>query len=388
MSKTIKVLIIIVALLILVIGGFFIYQKYFKSNNSSGNSVVPANNANKTVSIPNAVLSNKFGFLSGGPESYSQIKDYGAAWVRPHPGPFLWDAMQQNITSDISFENSDELVKTAQENQLGTLATLWPFAEWDQKNQTNSSNCAVSENDEFLPKNDQKGRGDYLPAHRCAPFDWDKYYEWLRKTVERYDGDGISDMPGLEIPIKYWEVMNEPDLQDNMDGRLTFWRDSPEQYAKLLIESSKIIKQADPDAQVLIAGAAGGNPTFLDFYRKVFSNKEALTSFDLGNVHCISNDENNDFNVSAYKKMLSEFGINKDVWVTEAENMKGTNLQENFELTKKSTEGAILAGAKRIFYTRYDFADTRKDMSEKNEPTNEQIKESQNLYKSITEEFK
>ena len=28
--------------------------------------------------------------------------------------------------------------------------------------------------------------------------------------VERYDGDGVDDMPGLEIPVKHWEIDNEP----------------------------------------------------------------------------------------------------------------------------------------------------------------------------------
>lgn len=364
----------LIVILIVASSGVFVYFKWFKKTD-----VIPA----VKISIPQVILDNKFGFLGAGPESASTVKEYGASWLRPHPGPFVWDAMQEGNQSDISFEDSDKLVKDAQKNQVGILATLFPFAEWDQQNRPDANKCAVSENDEFLPTNDKKGRGDYLPAHRCAPNDWNAYVNWVQKVVERYDGDGQDDMKDLKIPIKYWEVMNEPDLPVMADGRLVFWLDSPEQYAKLLIETSKIIKQADPDAKVLIAGAAGGNPEFLNFYTQVFKNTDTQTAFDLGNVHCISNEQGSDFNVSSYKKILTDAGITKPIWVTEAENMKGNSLQENADLTKQSTTGAIAAGAERIFYTRYNLGDTRKNMSEKSEESPESIKQSQDLYRAI-----
>lgn len=377
MNAFLKVLTVLIIAIVLGAGGYFLWKKYSDTPQSS-NSSFPTK-----IEIPKKILDNKFGFLSAGPDSAAEVVKYDASWQRPHPGPFVWDAMQKGNNSEISFESSDKIVKDAQENQVGILATLFPFAEWDQNNRPDAIKCAVSENDEFLSTNDKKGRGDYLPSHRCAPNDWNAYNQWIAKIVERYDGDGQDDMKDLKIPIKYWEVMNEPDLPVMTDGRLVFWLDTPEQYAKLLTETNKIIKQADPDAKVLIAGAAGGSPEFLNFYRQVLKNPEALTSFDIGNVHCISNDENSDFNVSAYKKMLSEFNLTQPIWVTEAENMNGQTLQENAELTKKSTQGALAAGALRIFYTRYNFEDFRKDMSEKNAESEESITKSQELYKSM-----
>jgi hypothetical protein len=109
----------------------------------------------------------------------------------------------------------------------------------------------------------------------------------------------------------------------------------------------------------------------LGFYRKVFAVAEVKNSFDIGNIHCISNDNGtNDFNVGAYKKMLADFGITKPIWVTEAEAMNGKTADQNFENTKKGTAGAIAAGAERIFYTRYNFDDFRTDMSKINGPSN------------------
>jgi hypothetical protein len=233
----------------------------------------------------------------------------------------------------------------------------------------------VGTDDEFLPKNDKKGRGSYLPQYRCNPSDWEAYQSWVEAIVERYDGDGVDDMPKLQVPVKYWEVMNEPDLQyqssapQNAGSSLNFYKQGPSEYAELLIATNEAIKAADPDAQVLIAGAAGADSRMLGFYTSVFENSAAKTAFDIGNVHCISNDQQtHDFNVAAYKKMLSDAGITgKSIWVTEAEAFyqKNTTADQNYESTKASTTGAISAGAERIFFTRYTFDDFRKDMSEK-----------------------
>lgn len=392
MSIIIKVFIVIIVLVLLAGGGYFIYKTYFVKKPTAESQ---PSTSNLPLTIPQDILENKFGFLGGGPESSGIIQSTGAAWIRPHPGLFLWDSMQKDANSEVSFTHTDREVKEIQENQLGALVTLWPFADWDQKMRTDAEQCRVSDNDEFLPKNDIKDRGDYLPQYRCNPKNWDKYQTWVKTVVERYDGDGISDMPGLKIPIKYWEVMNEPDLTSPAgEDRLDFYKEDGAAYAEILIKTSMVIRQADPNAQILIAGAAGGNPTFLNFYRGIFKNKDTYTAFDIANVHCISNDTGNDFNVSSYKNMLQEFGIDKPIWVTEAENMTGKTLSENAELTKTSTQGAISAGAKKIFYTRYNFNDFRKNMSEKSpeeskkeEEPKGSVQESLEIYKDIFENY-
>ncbi len=37
----------------------------------------------------------------------------------------------------------------------------------------------------------------------------EQYYDYLYHVVERYDGDGINDMPGLKRPVIYFELGNE-----------------------------------------------------------------------------------------------------------------------------------------------------------------------------------
>lgn len=338
-------------------GGYFVYTKFIREQES------PAGVSTGVVlSIPNSITENKFGFLSGAPEEGRRIKEYGGKWARPHPGPFLWDAMQKSKDSEISFNKTDKLVKDFQKEEVGLLITLWPFADWDQKQRDNASDYQVSDNDEFLPKGGLFGeRMDYLPRYRGNPVDWTAYEKWIKAVVERYDGDGQNDMPGLKMPIKYWEVMNEPDLtppeEFGEDARLQFYTQDGKAYGELLIKTSKYIKDEDPDAQVLIAGAAGGNDRFLSFYKDVFSNTEAVKAFDIGNVHCISNDNYESFNVEPYKAFLESFAIDKPIWVTEAEAVVSDDPDINATQTLYSTRKALELGAKRIFFTRQKFID-------------------------------
>lgn len=358
-----------------------------------------------SVNIEDKILKNKFGWLGGGSEDDgSIISDMGGAWVRPHPGAFLWDAMQKSYDGEIDFTQTDEQIKNYSKNNLGILVTLWPFADWDQENLLNASECMVSSEDEFLPKNDKKGRIDYLSQYRCNPNDWDTYSDWVKKIVERYDGDGVDDMPGLKMPIKYWEVMNEPDLSykstlpEDEAGSLNFYKQGPIEYGELLKKTYLAIKDADSEAQVLIAGAAGGDDKFIGFYEEMFDSVEGIEDyFDIGNVHCISNDrDTQDFNVAAYKKMLDNYKIDKPIWVTEAEAMYGDTEEENYQNTLTSTQNAIDLGVERIFFTQYDFQVKRFDMGmegqkEKKEKEKEEDKDlssSTELYKDLIENLR
>jgi len=364
--------VVLVVILILGIGGYFLAGFLRDDKDKSNTESVLTG---EKISIPQKVMDNKFGWLGGGEEDTGEgIVEKQAGWARPHPGAFVWDMSQQSKSSEIDFTLADKEISNYQKNDLGILATIWPFADWDQKNLADAESCKVLANDEFLPSNDKKGRGSYLPQYRCNPSDWEAYQKYVGAAVERYDGDGQNDMPGLKMPIKYWEVMNEPDLQyqNNLpqgeeDRSLNFYKQGPVEYAQLLIKTSQAIRLADSEAKVLIAGAAGADSRMLNFYRQVFAVSGTKTAFDIGNIHCISNDrETQDFNVGPYKSMLAEFSLDQPIWVTEAEAMSGTSADVNYESTKISTTNAITAGAQRIFFTRDDFGDTRTDMSKLN----------------------
>lgn len=365
--KAWRIALIIFGIVFLVGISFLIYSKFFRSEQEENGA-----ETSEEVAIPDKVLSNKFGFLSGGEPENPFVGEVGGAWIRPHPGSFLWDSMQKSEGSEIDFTSTDEEITVQQKQNYGTLVTLWPFAEWDQLNHEAPEACEVSENDEFLYKPSGKRGEEYIPLHRCNPQDWTEYSEWVKAVVERYDGDGINDMPGLEIPVKYWEVMNEPDLSqpepfepEEDSSTLDFYMEDSGAYALLLINTNESIKEADPEAKVLIAGAAGGNEEFIGFYEKVLENTETHDAFDIGNIHCISNDQTtHDFNVGVYKELLESFGLDKPIWVTEAESMVSDDVDLNASSTFLSTENAIALGAEKIFYTRYDF-EIRGDLNDR-----------------------
>ena len=87
----------------------------------------------------------------------------------------------------------------------------------------------------------------------------EKYIFFVQKLVERYDGDGIDDMPGLKNPVKYWQVDNEPDLgtQD--------W----EGYAHLMEITYKAIKSACPECKVIMGGLAQGDRGLDKFFTPI-----------------------------------------------------------------------------------------------------------------------
>jgi len=300
----------------------------------------------------------RFGFVRNASSiEEEKIKDTGATWFRPNFGFFAWGAMQKDANAPIDFSKTDELVRNTQKEGLNLLITLFPFADWDQK--SNGERCKVLANDGGLPQK----KGDFetpgLPYYRCNPVNWAAYQKWLTAVVKRYHGD-----------VLYYEIGNEPDLTLGQDPKNTegtvYYLDSPEHYAELLQKTYMDIKSANSDAQVLIAAPAGVQPQFQKFWQGVFSIPKIADYFDIGNMHCISapNQDKNDptsvsaadLNVTFYKNLLSNYKISKPIWITEAENIQGNNVEENVARLKDSVANALKNGAGKIFFTGASFS--------------------------------
>ena len=82
----------------------------------------------------------------------------------------------------------------------------------------------------------------------------EQYYDYVYHVVERYDGDGIADMPGLKRPVIYFELGNEVDYK--REGRdVNHGYMSPEDYVlKRLIPGYKAAKAANPNCIVMGSG--------------------------------------------------------------------------------------------------------------------------------------
>jgi hypothetical protein len=156
--------------------------------------------------------------------SFAQAQDIGVRWHRP-PVYAYWFLIQPDLNSpayDWTFHNAQY---EAVPGGINILANIAPQGHIEEGY--------------TLP-------GSYLPVDDA------KYQAFVRAAVERYDGDGVNDMPGLVAPIRYWQVGNEP----NNTARRGF--------AQLQALTYTAIKDACPDCRVLIGGATGFPNDFVD----------------------------------------------------------------------------------------------------------------------------
>lgn len=290
----------------------------------------------KIVNIPLNIENNCIGFLTGAPEEAETIALIKGGWVRPHSGPFVWGWIEKE-KENFNFDDVDNWAEEAQNNNVATLATIWPYADWDQKT-CHDVKCEVSIEDQFYPR----GKGDGIPKSRCAPCSMEDYKTFLTKLVERYDGDGIEDMQGLKLPIKYWEILNEPELEESF---LTFYKGTQEEYVQILKASNEAIKSTCLDCKVVQGGAAGADPHSLDYWKKIF-DLGGSKYFDIANIHYVNYGDLSTLNVKDFKRIMQEKNVNKPLWVTEAE-------YESEEGVEQSFTGALNAGASKIFFTRF-----------------------------------
>ena len=173
------------------------------------------------------------------------------------------------------------------------------------------------------------------------------YSSFVQALVERYDGDGLADMPGLKYPIKYWEASNEPEMAED---ELTFFKGSSSDYLEVLKETYDAVKVSDPEGKVLHAGFAGFGGDTRRFWGPIYS--EAGGFFDIANVHSVGGNDDELF-INEMKEFMREHGVNKPVWITEAQynGRDGSQSQEDFAaLLARSMVFAFGNGAEKIFY--------------------------------------
>lgn len=277
-----------------------------------------------------------FGFMH--PEdAYSEAADLGARWSRPHPGAFIWGEVERE-PGHYDWSRTDRAVKDAQNNGFNLIVTLWPYAEWDQ------SRCRTPLSEDRAREFRELGR------YRGPPCDLGAYEGFVQRAVERYDGDGVDDMPGLKYPVKYWEVSNEPSMQEE----LTFFTGTPQDYVEILRTTHDAVEAADPDATVVQGGAASAEHETADFWEEVYDLGGAQY-FDIANIHSIGL-ESRDLYASKYATFLTENDVERSFWVTEAQysaralGRERLSTEEWARYITKSFVRAYGAGAKKIFY--------------------------------------
>ncbi len=253
----------------------------------------------------------------------TDIRELGVGIARTHGGPFVWENVEPE-KGRMDFTLTDEVVKRAAEAEVTLLASLWPYAIWDQ-----DESCKVCGEIDAM-----RGR---IPDYRCPPQDMEAYTSFVTEMVERYDGDEnfgshpITEEMKITIrenPVIYWEIANEVDAGDNV-STARFFQGSIEEYVTLLKRSYTAIKTACEECQVIIAAPAG--PVDL-YYSGIFSlgGKEY---FDIYNIHCP---------VEELEKALGT--INRPVVLTEAGGQSGIALiKETVRMAATDVASAMLS---------------------------------------------
>lgn len=173
---------------------------------------------------------------------YRYGKEIGVAWDRGGMY-FMWTIGQPDIKKEeYNWEIYDGYFIKLSEG-MRTLKNICismapPPSQDDTKVKKSGNNLRIN------PEREKEARRRhlYFKGNSFHPSDPEAYARWVKAVIERYDGDGKDDMPGLHIPAKHWQVDNEPYIY------------AREGFADLVSITSKAIKNADPDAKVLQGG--------------------------------------------------------------------------------------------------------------------------------------
>jgi hypothetical protein len=157
-----------------------------------------------------------------------------------------WATMQPTPTSPYDFSQSDPPVQTIGAKGFSVVWNLRPTAAWSQ---LANPDCV-----------DGPGIDDCAPdaAHEQA---WKDY---IKAVVERYDGDGLEDMPGLTVPIEFY-VMDQEVAFEGTEGSgdyaealgYGFWDDSIPNLIRLHEITYEAIHEADPSGLSKLVGSGG-----------------------------------------------------------------------------------------------------------------------------------
>jgi hypothetical protein len=227
--------------------------------------------------------------------------------VQPVPGqPFAWAAV-------------DGVVRNYHSLGFELLLLLVPDAQWDQACWSSTVNLSPP----------------------CDPAAWQAF---VRAIVERYNGDGIADMPGLQRGVRFWEMFNEPS-----GSSYSAW-----QYVQFLATTYSAIKAVCPNCRAL---QAGDGP---DAYTETVFSLGGAAYFDIANAHAIQAATffDNTLAAAGFTQLMLKYHVLKPLWITEVQIESGpgaaypyfTEEQGGAEMVKAYVR-AFGLGAERIFYT-------------------------------------
>jgi hypothetical protein len=162
-----------------------------------------------------------YGVFTGGTPSPAEFNRLGAGGAGTVRANFAWTEVQAGPNTGFNWARYDAVVYNAAVAGIEILPVLYGSPAWAAP----------------------------TPEHPPSPA---AFQALARAAAERYGHNGTfwTQFPSIpRIPITYWQIWNEANSE-------SFWRPKPnaKQYVRLLRAARTGIKQADPQAKIVLAG--------------------------------------------------------------------------------------------------------------------------------------
>jgi len=250
----------------------------------------PANTYGMVIDRGRLIPPSKMGY------SYKHALDLGVRWTRPEYYA-LWHIIQKSnaeLKEDILDWKENDYVFGSVPKDLGIVGNIGGTESRTMKGKAPFSKTFTFQSKELE----------------------EKYVSFVKRLVERYDGDGVDDMPGLQNPVLYWQVDNEPDISSQD------W----EGYAHLMEITYKAVKEACPQCKVAMGGLIQGEKGFDTFFLPVLKKLRGkyVDIFDIHLYGVAGTWRYHGQLVEKIKLGLSKNGFkNTDIWVLETGTYSG-----------------------------------------------------------------
>lgn len=198
-------------------------------------------------------------------------QDTGVPWVREE---ISWGILERNRKDGREWYQYDDRLKQIAQAGYGIIGMISTTPNW----------ARVADCEERV--NRYAARGITTATYWCPPANVQDFYDIVRATVERYDGDGERDADGSPR-VAVWQIWNEPNAWET-------WPGTPAEYGDLLQAGYNAVKSADPTAKVTTGGLYifdgfwddGPHQDGLVFFNKVLSaTPAAWSAFDMVAIH-------------------------------------------------------------------------------------------------------
>jgi hypothetical protein len=183
-----------------------------------------------------------------------------------------------------------------------------------------------------------------------------KFEAYVKRIVERYDGDGVDDMPGLIRPVRWYQIGNEHDLHNASCEQEGVEYATPQQVLDLHRIAHAALKEADENARVVLSIAYGYEMEQATGWGKslmTLNNREILKYLDAVDLHEYS------FRFDRQKERIESMKAlsgGLPVWMTETSVPGDDSVIKGWNESRQARDGALMImqalelGVQRLFW--------------------------------------